>query len=326
MPRLGACGYGPAARALEKALRDNPAPAPPWVGNLSCNPLERTPRAVECASRATTMRDLSDTEVARLQALLDEMAAAAPARSPLDVSALDGFLCGVALQPQPVPKARWWPFVLDAEGRAPTAATAAAPPPARQALAAIETFVNRRHEVLAEAIAARRWFDPWIFEFADGVDGSAGGAGRSSGSSVDDDGATPAAVRDSVLPWVGGFALAAEQFPQLLQHDAAALAEPLALLYQHFDAADLEGLEDEPQLAAALDEIEPPADLTEAAEDLVRAVLLLADVSRPLTASTRAPVPTPAAAPAPARTAPGRASPAPGPRSKTARPARARRG
>ncbi|MFO1297090.1 MAG: UPF0149 family protein [Rubrivivax sp.] len=135
------------------------------------------------------MRDLSDTEVARLQALLDELAAAAPARSPLDVSALDGFLCGVALQPQPVPKARWWPFVLDAEGRAPTAATAAAPPPARQALAAIETFANRRHEVLAEAIAARRWFDPWIFEFADGDDGSAG-AGRSSGSSVDDDGAT----------------------------------------------------------------------------------------------------------------------------------------
>ena len=55
------------------------------------------------------MRDLSDTEVARLQALLDELAVAAPARSPLDVSALDGFLCAVVLQPQPLPKARWWP-------------------------------------------------------------------------------------------------------------------------------------------------------------------------------------------------------------------------
>lgn len=264
------------------------------------------------------MRDLSDAEVARLQALLDELAAAAPARSPLDVSALDGFLCAVLLQAQPLPKARWWPFVADAEGR-PLPAAAAAAPAVRQALAAIEALADRRHQVLAEAIAARRWFDPWIFELD--AEGDGGGRGADSSGDAGDDGAsTPTAVRDSVLPWVGGFALAAEQLPALLQHDAAALAEPLALLYQHFDAGDLEGLEDEPQLAAALAEIEPPADLAEAAEDLVRAVLLLADISRPV------PAPRPGPASVPPRTAPGRATPAPGPRSKTARPARARRG
>ncbi|MBL8289703.1 MAG: UPF0149 family protein [Rubrivivax sp.] len=267
------------------------------------------------------MRDLSDTELARLQALLDELAAAAPRHSPLDVSALDGFLCAVLLQPRPLPKARWWPFVADAEGRTLPATAAAAAPALRQALAAVEALVDRRHAVLAAALTARRWFDPWIFELdadedrgANDDGGEGGGGSSSSKGGNDDDGAAPAAVRDSVLPWVGGFALAAEQFPALLQHDALALAEPLALLYQHFDAADLEGLDDEPQLATALAEIEPPADLTEAAEDLVRAVLLLADVNRP------------APGPAAARTGPGHASPAPGPRSRTGRPARVRRG
>lgn len=246
------------------------------------------------------MRDISNAEIARLQADLDEWAAAVPARSPLDVSALDGFLCAVLLQPRPVPRARWWPSVLDVEARPPAPATGTMAPGARRALTSIEALVARRHQALAEAIAARRWFDPWLFE----LDAEGGGKAASHAGP-----ATPAAVRDSVLPWVGGFALAAGQFPALLRHDAAALAEPLALLYQHFDAADLEGLDDEPQLAAALNEIEPPADLTEAAQDLVRAVLLLADISRPVAA----------------RAAPGRTNPAPGPPPRAARPARARR-
>jgi uncharacterized protein len=234
------------------------------------------------------MRDLSDTEIARLQALLDEVARLAPALDPLDASALDGFLCGVLLQPQAVPEERWWPFVADAEGRAAPAACAAP-------LAALAPLVRRRHAALGEAIAARRWFDPWIFE----LEGTA-------------------SPTESVLPWVGGFALAAERFPALLRGDETALAEPMALLYQHLAPEHLEGLEDEPALAAALEALEPPEDLAEAAKDLVQAVLLLADIGRPLTL-------TPPPAP-PGRTAPARAGPGPGPRSRIARPARARRG
>lgn len=238
------------------------------------------------------MRDLSDAEVSRLQALLDELAAAVPQCSPLDASALDGYLCGVLLQPQALPESRWWPFVVDSEGRALPGAGGAR---AATTLAALLPLVRRRHAVLAEAIAARQWFDPWVFE----LHAAAGVAGDE-----------PSSPRESALPWVGGFALAADSFPALMRHDAQALAEPLALLYQHFEREDLEGLDEEPQLSAALAELEPPADLAEAAEDLVRAVLLLADISRP---------------PAP-RTAPARASPAPSPRSRSARPARARRG
>lgn len=239
------------------------------------------------------MRDLSDTEIAHLQGLLDALAppGAGVADAPLDVSALDGYLCGVLLQPRPVPEREWWPF----------GGTAAHAP------AGLAPLVRRRHEALDEAIGGRRWFDPWIFEL-EAEPKAAGGPAPGEPAA--------AAVRDSVLPWVAGFALAVERFPSLLRHDEQALAEPLALLYQHFDADDLEGLEDEPALADALAETEPPADLGEAAEDLVRAVLLLADVSRPARPAT----------PPARRTGPARASPGPGQRTRSGPPARARRG
>ncbi len=240
------------------------------------------------------MRDLSDTEVTRLQTLLDELGDAEPTLAPLDISALDGYLCGVLLQPHPVAEVDWLGHVLDAEGRA-------LPPTAAGRMGPLVALVRQRHVVLARAIGLRQWFDPWIFELGASEPRTAAASHQM------------ASCSESVLPWVAGFALAAEKFPALMRHDPRALAEPLALLYLHFDESDLEGLDDEPVLAAALAETEPPADLAEAAEDLVRAVLLLADVSRP--PPTQAP-----------RTAPSRASPGPVPRSKSARPARARRG
>ena len=82
----------------------------------------------------------------------------------------------------------------------------------------MQALVLRRHADLDRAIVARAWFDPWVFEL--------------------DDDASPS---ESVSPWVAGFALATEQFPALLRnHDAAALTEPLALLFRHLDAEDLE--------------------------------------------------------------------------------------
>ena len=67
-----------------------------------------------------------------------------------------------------------------------------------------------------------------------------------------------------------------ELFPALMQTDAPALIEPLALLYRHLDADDLE---DADELLAEIDSLGPPADLTEAVEQLVRAILLLADAA-----------------------------------------------
>ena len=79
-------------------------------------------------------------------------------------------------------------------------------------------------------------------------------------------------------PWVAGFALAMERFPDLMALDAKASLEPLALLFRHLAADDLE---DADELIALIETLEPPARLDDAVEELVRATLLLADVSRP---------------------------------------------
>jgi uncharacterized protein len=78
-----------------------------------------------------------------------------------------------------------------------------------------------------------------------------------------------------VLPWVAGWATALARFPQLLAQAGPDAHEPLATLYAHFDADDLEDADDE--LLEAIAQIEPPATLAEAVEDLVRCTLLLAD-------------------------------------------------
>jgi len=191
---------------------------------------------------------LSDAERDQLERLLDALP---PPLEPMDLSALDGFLVGVLLQPRAVARERWLRHVHDLDGR---------PPPPGVKLDALQALVQRRHAELERAIAARQWFDPWVFELEPG-DGS--------------DAPLPSQV---VLPWVAGFSAALEAFPALLQLDDDALREPLAVLYAHFDPDDLEDADD---LRELIDAIEPPASVAEAVEDLVRCSLLLADVSRP---------------------------------------------
>jgi len=200
-------------------------------------------------------RSLSDTERDELEALLDALP---PPLEPLDLSALDGFLVGVLLQPRPIARERWLRHVADADGRAP--------PPGLK-LDALYALVLRRHAELDRAIAARQWFDPWVFELEPDEQGN------------------PPLPSQVVLPWVAGFSAALEVFPALLQIDDTALREPLAVLYANFEPDDLDDVGD---LRELIDEIAPPDSVDEAVEDLVRCTLLLADVSRP-----RAPAPKP---------------------------------
>ena len=186
---------------------------------------------------------LTDNDLLRLQVLLDTLPAPL---QPLDVSALDGYLCGVLLQPRRVAAERWLPHVADLDGRA------APPGPVHEEMMAL---VQRRHDELEAAIGARQWFDPWIYQLEG--DASAG---------------------ECVLPWTAGFAAAMELFPDLMALDAVELVEPLALLFMHFDVDDLE---DADALIAVIETIEPPADMAEAVQDVVRALMLIADVTRP---------------------------------------------
>jgi uncharacterized protein len=208
---------------------------------------------------------LSDADLEHLQALLDSVPAPL---EPLDVMAIDGFLCGVVLQPAPPPPTAWLPAITDVDRRQLPAGFSAVP---------LQALVLRRHAELERAIARREWFDPWIYQL--------------------DDDATPS---QTVLPWVAGFATAMDLFPALMALDNPELVEPLALLYLHFDAEDLE---DADALMAVIDTLEPPADLAEAVQDTVRALMLIADVTRPRAAVRPPPKsrPRPSGRPGPRR-------------------------
>lgn len=194
-------------------------------------------------ARASTPAS-NEADLQELQAAIERLPAPL---EPLEADMIDGYLCGVLLQPTPVPVQRWWPHVPDVDAR---------PLPRGVDITPLRERVLRRHAELDRAIASRQWFDPWVFE-------------------LDDPQATPS---DAVYGWVAGFATALSLFPALQGLDAARLKEPLALLYRHLDPEDLE---DADELLEEIETIEPAESLAEAVEDLVRAVLLLADVSRP---------------------------------------------
>lgn len=198
---------------------------------------------------------------AEFEELDHALAAWPPPAQPLDVVALDGYLCGVLLQPAPVPESQWLPAVFDAEWAGP-GAPASPGPKGGAAQARIAALVRRRHAELDAAIEARHWFDPWVFEL--------------------DDPQWPAQA--ATLPWVAGFAMAMERFPGLMACEPSQVLEPLAVLYAAFDPEDLE---DAQALLEEIETLEPPATLQEAVEDLVTSVLRLADVTRPARPSSR---------------------------------------
>lgn len=191
------------------------------------------------------MRPLTDDELAALQAGLE---AVPEPLEPLSLAALDGFLCGVLLQPRPVAPRQFLRWVTDAQGR---------PWPGGYDGDPLRAAVLRRHAELGAAIASRRWFDPWIVE---GAEPSA---------------SDPERIGAAVRPWVTGFAVAMEHFPELIDADDPELTHPLALLFRHLDADELE---DAQEVRDEIAELDPPATLEAAVEDLVRATLQLADV------------------------------------------------
>jgi uncharacterized protein len=181
--------------------------------------------------------------MAELDALLGSLP---PQHEALDVVLLDGYLCGVLLQPRPVPEAAWVARITDLDAK---------PPPAGFNSARLAALVRRRYAELNSAIERRDWFDPWVYELEEDVSPS-----------------------ETVLPWVAGFAAAVDTFTELMDRHEEMIVEPLATLYRHFDPEDLE---DADALLAEIETLELPVDLPEAVEDLVRSVLLIADVSRP---------------------------------------------
>ncbi len=206
-------------------------------------------------------RDLTDAEFAELDELLTQTP---EPLEPVDVVMLDGFLCGVLVQPVLLETATWLPHVFDFDGT---------PLPDDVDAAWLErttALILRRHAALTRAIAEDGWFDPLVLE-AD-----------------EDQPAPPAAegepdllaglhpVSHSLMPWVAGFQHATQCFPDLSELSDDAVLSALARLYRHLPAET----DDEREVVATLDREHPLTTLDAAIEDLVIAVADLSDLTR----------------------------------------------
>ena len=209
-------------------------------------------RAMTPPASPASLPPLAEADMNRLQTLLDKIP---EPLEPLDISMLDGYLCGVLLQPTAVPAGAWIKHVFDIDGRPLSDKWSG--------LHELQGLVQRRYRELMTAISGRQWFDPWVFELDDEAD-----------------------PLESMMPWAAGFSAAMELFPALMNMDSQDTLEPMAVLYSAFDPEDLE---DADALLAEIETLEPPSSLDEAIEDIVQSVMRLADVSRPLPKAVTAP-------------------------------------
>ncbi len=211
--------------------------------------------------REARSRPMSDADVAELDRLL----ATVPAeRHPLDVAMLDGFLAALQLLPGVVAPEAWLPFVFDAQGRA--VVLPGEPATRRRAV----DLVLRRYDELGAYIAAREPFEPVIFELLD-EEGNAL-AGRDAIAALE--------------PWAEGFVNALTAFPALHDRLGGDDVEPdtLGAILRHLPVDPDDPSEESRVFAEEEADFErdyPLADLDEAIEALVAAVLDIADVTRP---------------------------------------------
>ena len=200
--------------------------------------------------------DLTDAEFAEL----DELLAQTPEPfEPLDAVMLDGYLCGVIVQPVLLEAEAWLPHVFDFEGQP-------LPDDADPAWRArTEALILRRHAALTRAIAEDGWFDPLILELDDFEP-----------PRTDDPAASLKPVSQALFPWVAGFQHAMESFPDLLELPDPAIDVALARLYRHLPAQT----DEEREVVATLDQEHPLAALDEAIEDLIVIIADLEDLTR----------------------------------------------
>jgi uncharacterized protein len=230
---------------------------------------------------AAADHDLSDAEFAELDEILAEIPAPL---EPLDVVMLDGFLCGVIVQPTLPDVDDWLPFVFDAGGH--RWGEAEPSPEQRRA----RTLILRRHAALNRAIAEFGSFDPFILEVDDEGDIAAGGdEGAADPEVAGDREVTSAKPREgqadpeppldpigaALLPWVAGFEQAVHLLPGLAELDEPAVSTTLARLFRF--------LPDDEQGTAALVARELPlTSLGDAIADIVACVAELYELTLPL--------------------------------------------
>ena len=211
--------------------------------------------------KPTSTLDLTDEEFAEL----DDLLAATPEPlTPCDAVMLDGFLCGVLVQPVLLALATWLPHVFDFDGE--LLPDDVDPP----WLARTTALILRRHAALNHAMVEDGWFNPLILEFDDEhplQPPADGGPDPMQGLSP---------ISQSLMPWVAGFQHANICFPDLNEMPDDAVMAALARMYRHLPPET----DEEREVVATLDREHPLATLEDAIEDLVVAVADLSDLTR----------------------------------------------
>lgn len=205
---------------------------------------------------ASAARDLTDAEFAELDELLEKTP---EPLEPCDAVMLDGFLCGVLVQPTLLQPEQWMPHVFDFDGR---------PLPGDidpQWLDRAKSLILRRHAALNRAMNEDGWFDPLILEFDE-----------------DEKEHPVEAMADlnpvsrPLMPWVAGFQHATICFPALMEMPDDAVMAALARIFRHLPAES----DEEKEIVATLDREAPLANVDEAVEELIVCVADLCDLTR----------------------------------------------
>ena len=195
--------------------------------------------------------DLTDAELDELDTLLTQTPEPA---EPLDAIMLDGYLCGVLVQPRIVPIEEWLPPIFDLEtGTLPEGVDPVW-------LARCRSLIERRHAALNAALVDDGWFDPLVVD----LDRSA---------PVSEYEPQVSEASRALMPWVAGFHWAQERFPGLLELDDDGVQLALSRLYRHLPAET----DEDKEIIATLDREHPLADIDAGIEDLVHAVYDLWD-------------------------------------------------
>jgi uncharacterized protein len=207
--------------------------------------------------------DLTDAEFAEL----DDLLAATPEPlQPVDAVMLDGFLCGVLVQPVLLATDTWLPFVFDFDAKPLPDTTDAA---WRERTTAL---IQRRYAALNHAIVEDGWFNPLVLEFDEEHPREPLAEGE-----VDPmEGLSE--VSQALMPWVAGFQHATLCFPHLDDMPDDAVMSALARLYRHLPTET----DEEREVVATLDREHPLTTLDDAIEELVVTVADLSDLTRDL--------------------------------------------
>jgi uncharacterized protein len=195
--------------------------------------------------------DLNDKEIDQLD---HQLADVPSGLEPLDVVMLDGYLCGVLVQPRLVPPEDWLPPVFDLEGRARPFDMNP------EWFAGTRALIERRHAVLQRGLAEEGWFDPILPQDAPDVSEAEGEEAAAWGE-------LPEHSR-LLSSWVAGFQYALSVFPDLEQQADDSADAVMDRLFRHLPP---ESDEHRAAMAAAAAS-HPVRNVEEAVTDLVSAV------------------------------------------------------